>query len=870
MEWRVVVSSPLVSSPLSYVTVLYIILRTAVRWSIQNAVPSSPRREERNGRGRNVYRNTRVVVVVGAMADSRIIVVGAREVQTLTKKADVRKRLQDDIAWIAFLFLVFLIGALVLPVQDIQDIERCFFSGFLSKRFPVSDQINTTHINFFEVRNKDNAFRFVEKILVPALFYTVNNATIKNPYVRTNVGLWGIRFRAQNVESLGSNFYSESQKTMTSFLNSSAPIYQTYDESRLEVAAYGPEITMGTYTGSTGVTTTVRSPQFLYRSQADTRTPRYTTYDSLTYDGSGYVSDILYGTDSADVYSAISTLRQYFLNTDCRSFNVLTLFYNPSYNRFVYLRLIFEIRATGVVKSTHQIRSAVLYRNDESSEQMILGIQAFILVAVLLVICRSFYQLIRIAAKITIFDLSLVFWYSLDIFLGIIAVYKFWSTTVELNYRIERSPMTSALLDGTVIWNFEDLCIETSNILKIDALLLFLYSLVIVRIASNLSFFAYFYRGVKRLRPAFVGFVAIGFGSCLLLALATYAALGFYEKRVTTFRSALIEVFFSMAVGRVSNEFVARNGEWDTPMLSINIVAVVVVYFMRALWIATIVYTWWAVSPDHARDQLGRIGTFKTIKKNISQRVNRFSEGWGAYCARRLRTLSRKFAFGQQEDLATFDPTMPTHSQMNIAFDRWKKCSNQLIRFPFLTQSQLAAYIRDDENLHSLLEPRGGVRWSATRKFLGLSDQETATLSPLEIRALVEKARKRLHIRTSEVIARRLFEKWYGLWTPDGYARAKYSREKGEIEGSRNGAVRPSIDDFQVVTATSSLKNLSDEYDRKISMLRRELSMIRKRQESLLHATEALCDGVDAATRQIDSDELVDPEGPSKRKAGGS
>ena len=102
---------------------------------------------------------------------------------------------------------------------------------------------------------------------------------------------------------------------------------------------------------------------------------------------------------------------------------------------------------------------------------------------------------------------------------------------------------------------------------------------------------------------------------------------------------------------------------------------------------------------------------------------------------------------------------LPTDSQINIAFKRWKERSNALNRFPYVDEETLAAYIRDDEELRDLIEPKHGVK-------SGLSKEDMLSMTKEEIRVIKEKAKRRVHNKYSKIISKRLFQKWWSLWTP--------------------------------------------------------------------------------------------------------
>jgi len=102
---------------------------------------------------------------------------------------------------------------------------------------------------------------------------------------------------------------------------------------------------------------------------------------------------------------------------------------------------------------------------------------------------------------------------------------------------------------------------------------------------------------------------------------------------------------------------------------------------------------------------------------------------------------------------------LPTDSQINVAFKRWKERSNALNRFPYVDEETLAAYIRDDEELRSFIEPKHGVN-------SGLSEEDMLSMTKEEIRVIKEKAKRRVHNKYSKIISKRLFQKWWSLWTP--------------------------------------------------------------------------------------------------------
>jgi len=204
-----------------------------------------------------------------------------------------------------------------------------------------------------------------------------------------------------------------------------------------------------------------------------------------------------------------------------------------------------------------------------------------------------------------------------------------------------------------------------------------------------------------------------------------------------------------------------------------------------------------------------------------------------------------------------FDPSVPSPSEMNLAFERWKKRSNALERFPFLNQEMLAAYIRDDVALHDKLVPAGGVKWSSVRTRLGISDREGATKTNQEIDVLVNKARDIFHRDSSKIVAKKLFQKWRTLWTPFDYAMKKYEFEKGHLESLKKGASQSYVDSVQLATATKSVQNMADEYKRKTDELRKVLNIIRSRQDNLSGTISLLCDELDVAISAADQDEWM-------------
>ena len=80
-------------------------------------------------------------------------------------------------------------------------------------------------------------------------------------------------------------------------------------------------------------------------------------------------------------------------------------------------------------------------------------------------------------------------------------------------------------------------------------------------------------------------------------------------------------------------------------------------------------------------------------------------------------------------------------------------------RFPYVDEETLAAYIRDDEELRDLIEPKHGVK-------SGLSKEDMLSMTKEEIRVIKEKAKRRVHNKYSKIISKRLFQKWWSLWTP--------------------------------------------------------------------------------------------------------
>ena len=193
---------------------------------------------------------------------------------------------------------------------------------------------------------------------------------------------------------------------------------------------------------------------------------------------------------------------------------------------------------------------------------------------------------------------------------------------------------------------------------------------------------------------------------------------------------------------------------------------------------------------------------------------------------------------------------LPTDSQINVAFKRWKERSNALNRFPYLDEETLAAYIRDDETLRSFIEPKDGFK-------LGLSKEDMLSMTKEEIRVIKEKAKRRVHNKYSKIISQQLFQKWWSVWTPYDYAMKKYSDERGDTEQKEKGTLQNKVDPVQLYVAALAVQEFVRGYSFRAEELERTLKMIQHRHENIGKAIGYLCGSMDAAFKMGDRDEFL-------------
>jgi len=224
-------------------------------------------------------------------------VVGVNEVQHLTLDRDSKKRFCDDIV-ASFIFMLFL----TLHVVN-HDITTAFDMRSSFDSITNSEFLMTNTEKYFQtastIRSVGEIWEFVDNVLVPTLFQG-ENENVANPIVKDrNVGLFGVRFRSQKRETLGQNEYSDVQNSlMKGYFNQSAlefpivPSYTTNEESRV-IESFGPSTLSLKYEV---LGTSVSSSVSEYTFQSATQTLAIDTAGrrGVTYDGSGFVFDVLY------------------------------------------------------------------------------------------------------------------------------------------------------------------------------------------------------------------------------------------------------------------------------------------------------------------------------------------------------------------------------------------------------------------------------------------------------------------------------------------------------------------------------------------------------------------------------------------------
>ena len=139
---------------------------------------------------------------------SDMIVVGAKEVQELTRKEDVRKALYRDFLFCFFVFISLTIHMANIHIESKYDIEHSMKYSLLEKKW-LDNSTTNNWISFSDIDSTEDMWEFVEEILIPELFQGDNLDTL--PEYHRNYGLWGLRFRVMKRKSLPTNYFSDTK-----------------------------------------------------------------------------------------------------------------------------------------------------------------------------------------------------------------------------------------------------------------------------------------------------------------------------------------------------------------------------------------------------------------------------------------------------------------------------------------------------------------------------------------------------------------------------------------------------------------------------------------------------------------------------------
>jgi len=657
---------------------------------------------------------------------------------------------------------------------------------------------------------------------------------------------------------------------MTNYFGNSFPghnIVPSYDYKDVEsryVTAYGDVTTIGQYSAFnvlnfSDISLTATSPEYIYQTSTQTRAANFEGFLYTVYDGGGFVKDIAYG-NSSQAYANIANMKDTFLTDRSVAMFVHTFFYNPNYNVFVTFKMSFEILPTGVVHPSYEVRAGSIFSAGTANEIFQSFTYYLSIVGMLFCLVRAVLKIGSMFLGYTIRQTSLALWYLYDI--GVVALFVYAVITHWLSiWSLQGGNFPRYLLRPTKIYDFESVLANMEKSDTIIALVFVLYSFRIFRLvvvsAALTKFtegFAESYAAVLSFVVTILAFIALFSSSAWVISGTTDRQTDYYPISFVSHLKWFIRGFAEIEDEKLALILNAQNFSGRFLFELFNFV-------MRCTWIAVVINVWMSKEQMWRETQLGKSGMFVGVKRTLREfnSLPMFLSQLRKSVAQKWRVMTA-CCRSSKHSLKSFEPSIPDASQMNLAFERWRKRSDALQRFPFLTEDNMAAYIRDDEKLHKFLEPIGGIKWSAARFFAGLSDQENATMSASEVSGHIEVVRRSVHMRSSKIIAKRLFRLWHSLWTPLDYAMKKYERET-----SSDTSLQAEMDPVQMMTAAKSIIAMTREFDVKAAELRSILRMIHSRQRNLSHALELICEGIDAAIRASDQDEWA--ERPEREKS---
>lgn len=765
-------------------------------------------------------------------------VVSVHQVQRLTILARKRKQLFNDIA--VALLLSGSIGALILSknVAAKFDIFMSMEETFVAPQFKVEGTAEY-FMGLEGIKLEDQIWQYLDDVLYPQLFQE-NNEDVKVPGVQSNYALWGVRFRTQSQTELGANKYSDVQNVMEAFYGSDMKrdIVSGLDSGYDPISdSYGPEIS-GVYTDKDNNEATYVQNKYTYWTAAQTRAVETTGVTQNTYDGGGYVVDIPYG-DSSQAWSDINDdLRQNLLNKHSRALFVHTFFYNPDYNEFVIMKILFELLPTGSVQPQTFVLSCEIYGNDTPGYYMFTMGNYLCAAIVLWSAMRAIGLMTSMVTSPAFFEKSLFLWYSFDCFLALMFLYvrafiiiEFWNT--------ETSQLPISMTTD-VIYDYEHLCAAKERGYVIDQIVFLLFSFRILK-------FVGFSRPLQLLLGSlwkskvevgsFLGFVV---ALISVFSIFAWVSFGTYYADLEHLQNSYLYHTVLLFSGRMGipnswNPFRVRHIQGH--MIAFYICAFVI----RAMWVAIVIHAWHE-SARHWREENHEGDSFVKCKRACSLRS----------CQSCVSNTRKRCCFCFETKRPFI---VPSEQDMVVAFTRWLEKSSALGRFPYIGQDLLAAYLRDDEKLEHLLLPKSDDELRPTD--FGMTDEEWNRITTKQRKKHILDAKLEWKQERSKIIAGILFNKWQGIWTPQDYALGKYEEERALQEQKSQGSLQSTSDPVQLAIATNSLIELEKDFLHHTSQIWSILDDVEKRQESLSQATMLLTKSLKEHIAGSDQDEFV-------------
>jgi len=528
-------------------------------------------------------------------------------------------------------------------------------------------------------------------------------------------------------------------------------------------------------------------------------------------------------------------LKNTFIEKETRSLFIHTFFYNPNVNHFITYKLLFEILPSGGVAETSLVRSEPIFENDTLVTQY--NIVCLYLASAVIAFfgLRAIWKLGKMFLGIDIFVTSMVLWYIFDVIVASLFIVS-RAQSIRALWSVGTGSFSKSLLEY-VMYDFEYLLYIQENSRRMDFIIFLLFSLRIFKLTFLSKSVSLFFKSLWESLVEVLSYIATATLMIVVFSICAWVSYGAYYDMVDTVRHSFVYHLLWFVRGHPD-----KPDHWEPfKVYDIDVQRItflVLILLMRAIWIAFVVNLWMDKASSWRRARLGTVDSFAWFKRKYQgfRFQTTFSRLWNSCCSCRSNAHARV--------------KLPTDSQINIAFARWKKRSNALNRFPYLDEDTLAAYIRDDEKLRTFIEPKDG--WS-----LGLSKEELLSMTKDEIAIRKKKAKRRVHNKYSKIISKRLFQKWWSVWTPYDYAMKKYAHKRGDTEQKERGTLQNKVDPVQLYIAALATQELARGYNLRADELETTLKMIEQRHESIGKAIGYLCESINAAFKLGDQDEFL-------------